>query len=448
VANRDTWTVTAVGPDGELFVTPSGTGTGHVTPGVSPTGEAGRVLPAGYVTSHVELAYASTAHGVQGDTVPASHVVMGERTGAAAAYVGMTRGRTANTTHLIAVDLAQAREHWVAVFGRDRADLGPGHAAELAAAEAARYTQPRPVDEVLAGLQEAWTAEQRCLARLAVQEPLRDRLRTVVALEAGQADGLEALEAGHQQAAADAEHTRQQTEVSGAIVSAEADRIRDALLAGWDAERTAAREAARTVLAGPGWLGLRRATVACAGQQLIDWADRWRPHLPELPADAHHIAQVGGWFDDRPAIWAAFDTAARRTAEGAHPEYAALRAAVDAGQHGHEQARQALAEARRQGDEQLAGFGAVAWTPDPAGRLADLDRNIAADQRELVAARARIAQLQAEPSLAAQLTDRLAAEPFQSIPRRSAPAEAGIGGPQLRHEPPTNSRGVGPSLGR
>jgi exodeoxyribonuclease V alpha subunit len=458
VANRDTWTVTAVGPDGELIVTPSGTVPGHVTPGVTPTDAAGRVLPAGYVTSHVELAYASTAHGVQGDTVATAHMVIDERTGAAAAYVGMTRGRTANTAHLIAVDLAEAREHWVAVFGRDRADLGPSHAAELAAAEAARYALPRPVDEVLAGLQEAWTAEQRCLDRLTVQESLRDRLRTVVALEAGQADRLEALEAGHRQAAADAEHARQQAEVSGAIVTAEADRIRDALLARWDAERTAAREAARTVLAGPGRLGLRRATVARAGQQLIDWADRWRPHLPELPADTHHIAQVAGWFDDRPAIWGAFDTVARRAAEGAHPEYAALRAAVHAAQHAHEQIRQALAEARRQRDEQLAGFGAVAWTPDLASRLADLDRNIAADQRELGAARARIAQLQAEPTLAAQPADRLAAErdawriahrrPFQSIPRRSAPAEAGIGGPQLRHELPTSSRGVGPSLGR
>ncbi len=37
----------------------------------------------------------------------------------------MTRGRTANTAHLVATDLDQAREQWIAVFGRDRADLGP-----------------------------------------------------------------------------------------------------------------------------------------------------------------------------------------------------------------------------------------------------------------------------------------------------------------------------------
>jgi integrase len=50
------------------------------------------VLAAGYVTSHVELAYASIAHGVQGDTVASAHMVIDERTGAAAAYVGMSRG--------------------------------------------------------------------------------------------------------------------------------------------------------------------------------------------------------------------------------------------------------------------------------------------------------------------------------------------------------------------
>jgi hypothetical protein len=126
VANRDTWTVTAVGRHGELVVTPAGAAGGDVTPtGVNPARSGQRVLPANYVTAHVELAYASTAHGVQGDTVPAAHLVLGEHTGAASAYVGMTRGRTTNTAHLIAPNLAEAREQWIAAFGRDRADGGP-----------------------------------------------------------------------------------------------------------------------------------------------------------------------------------------------------------------------------------------------------------------------------------------------------------------------------------
>nr|WP_240619611.1 MobF family relaxase [Blastococcus sp. TF02-8] len=150
VANRDTWTVTAVGRRGGLLVT-AGTATGDVSRGdVTPAGAPVRVLPAEYVTDYVELVYASTAYGVQGNTVPAAHVVIDDATGAASAYVGMTRGRLSNTAHLVAADVAQARAQWIAVFGRDRADLGPGHAAELAAREAARDRQDRARDRTAA----------------------------------------------------------------------------------------------------------------------------------------------------------------------------------------------------------------------------------------------------------------------------------------------------------
>ena len=86
----------------------------------------------------------------------------------------------------MAADLAEARQQWMAVFGRDRADLGPGHAAQLAAAEAARYAQPRSLDQVRAELHQAWTVEQRCLDRLAVLRPQHDTLRAVAALQAAQ----------------------------------------------------------------------------------------------------------------------------------------------------------------------------------------------------------------------------------------------------------------------
>ena len=68
-----------------------------------------------------------------------------------AAYVGMTRGRRSNTAHLIAEDLTDAREQWTAVFARDLADLGPAHAATLAAAEAARYAPGRSVERAPRG---------------------------------------------------------------------------------------------------------------------------------------------------------------------------------------------------------------------------------------------------------------------------------------------------------
>jgi exodeoxyribonuclease V alpha subunit len=184
VANRDTWTVTAVDRRGELTVVPAD---------ATAAAPVERMLPADYVTEHVQLAYASTAHGAQGDTVTAAHVVIGEHTGAASAYVGMTRGRTSNTAHLVATDLMKAREQWIAAFSRDRADLGPAHAAQLAAAEAARYALPRPLDQAVADLHAAWTGEQQCLDRLALAESRRDLLRHIREREAGDADRLTTL---------------------------------------------------------------------------------------------------------------------------------------------------------------------------------------------------------------------------------------------------------------
>jgi exodeoxyribonuclease V alpha subunit len=124
VANRDTWTVTAFDHDGGLQVVD---GTRH------------RHLPREYVQGCVELAYASTAYGAQGQTVDTAHLVIGEHTGAASAYVAMTRGRRHNTAHVVADSLAEARTQWTVVFARDRADLGPAHSAGRAAEDIDRY---------------------------------------------------------------------------------------------------------------------------------------------------------------------------------------------------------------------------------------------------------------------------------------------------------------------
>ncbi|MFC7726168.1 MobF family relaxase [Nocardioides sp. GCM10028917] len=124
VANRDTWTVAGIGEDGSLLV----------------TGRAGRrALPAEYVREHVELAFTITAYGAQGETVDSAHFVLGDTTGAASAYVGMTRGRRHNTAHLVAESIDDARSQWVEVFSRHRADLGPRHAAQRAADDIDRY---------------------------------------------------------------------------------------------------------------------------------------------------------------------------------------------------------------------------------------------------------------------------------------------------------------------
>ena len=124
VANRETWTVRDCTPGGDLTVD-------------GPTGA--RRLPAAYVRQSVEPAYATTAYGAQGETVANCHVLVGEHTGASSAYVGMTRGRDRNIAHLVAESIEDARRQWIDLFGRDRADLGPTHAALRAADDIDRY---------------------------------------------------------------------------------------------------------------------------------------------------------------------------------------------------------------------------------------------------------------------------------------------------------------------
>ncbi|TKJ23725.1 MobF family relaxase [Blastococcus sp. CCUG 61487] len=414
VANRDTWTVTAVGRRGALLVAPAVTPTG-TTPGngsgdVTPAGPGTRVLPADYVTEHVELAYAATAHGVQGETVTAAHVVIGEHTGASSAYVGMTRGRETNTAHLVAADTDEAREQWIAVFARDRADLGPAHAAQLAARETARYASSRPLDQAVADLHVAWTAEQRCLDRLALATSRRDLLRSIAALEAGRADRLTALEVTSEQTATAVARAQQRADASAAAIAAQAARLRDRLLTAWDAQRDKAREAAQVVLDGPGRLGFRRAAVARATAQLTDWADTWQPSLPAMPTEPRGIAILAGSADDRARLRAAFDDHARRSAESAHPEHSRLTAEADSAQTAHGRARRELAQARREREGRCARLDATGHPFDPDAHVADAERDVAATEQQLAVARTRVAQLRAEPALLSQPADLLTRE--------------------------------------
>ncbi|HEY3530748.1 MAG TPA: MobF family relaxase [Nocardioides sp.] len=135
VANRQTWTVTGLGDDGSLILHGRG---------------RDREVLADYTRRFVELAYATTVHGAQGETVDRAHVAISETTGAAAAYVAMTRGRDANTAHLVADTVEDARRQWVETFARDRADLGPAHARRQAIEAVDRYgpqQRRRPAQE-------------------------------------------------------------------------------------------------------------------------------------------------------------------------------------------------------------------------------------------------------------------------------------------------------------
>lgn len=122
VANRQTWIVQSVGDDGAVWAKEQC---------------ASRIqrtvrLPAEYVAEHTHLAYASTAHGMQGTTVRESRTILGDAMDAASVYVGMTRGRNSNRLHLVAADLYDAPKQFVLALERDRADRGLANATAAA----------------------------------------------------------------------------------------------------------------------------------------------------------------------------------------------------------------------------------------------------------------------------------------------------------------------------
>ena len=253
VANREVWTVTDAHRDGSLTV----------------AGERGRrLLPAEYVREHVELGYATTAHGAQGATATTSHLVLGEHTTAASGYVGMTRGREANTVHLVAEDLDDARDQWVDAFSRDRADLGVAHAATRAAQQAAGYTVARPLDRVLDELRHTWRAQADRECELQRATALRERITEVIALREQRDRALAVLDPRREQAHAIAEQARAEADRSAAAIDRHAQQIRDQLLQRWQQQRQQAHDAARTVLAGPGRLGHRLLAVNRATETL------------------------------------------------------------------------------------------------------------------------------------------------------------------------------------
>jgi exodeoxyribonuclease V alpha subunit len=87
VQNRATWRILRIRPDAiEVESVTDTTDRRHI--------------PLEYASEHIHLAYASTVHGIQGETTDASMV--GPAVDAAGLYVGLTRGRTDNTALCVA----------------------------------------------------------------------------------------------------------------------------------------------------------------------------------------------------------------------------------------------------------------------------------------------------------------------------------------------------------
>ena len=91
VKNGDTWTVSALRPDGSATLTRPGRGSGA---------QDSVELPAAYVSEHLDLGYATTAHRAQGRTVDVAHAYVTATTTREPLYVMATRGREENLLYV------------------------------------------------------------------------------------------------------------------------------------------------------------------------------------------------------------------------------------------------------------------------------------------------------------------------------------------------------------
>jgi hypothetical protein len=84
-------------------------------------------VPRSYLAHNAELAYAGNVHVAQGRTVDTTHLLVTDSLSRQALYVGMTRGRRANTAHVITghepYQQATPESVLVGIMGRDEGDL-------------------------------------------------------------------------------------------------------------------------------------------------------------------------------------------------------------------------------------------------------------------------------------------------------------------------------------
>ena len=130
VENRAVWTIRCITSAGIELI-----GTGD-------SGDV-RTVSHDYAAAHVHLSYASTVHGIQGETTDAS--VVGPGVDAAGLYVGMTRGRVHNEAIAIARSDAAARERVADSMMRGIPEVSVDDSIRIARSELGRASRPAPI---------------------------------------------------------------------------------------------------------------------------------------------------------------------------------------------------------------------------------------------------------------------------------------------------------------
>jgi len=410
VANRQQWTVQQVTDDGTVYAREVGGKRKNLR---------AVALPPEYVGEYAHLSYATTAYGVQGATVDASHTILSEATTAASVYVGMTRGRQQNRLHVVAEDMADARAQFIDAMERDPADCGLDHAIQQAAEAVRGLVADGPVKVVTDELARLEHEVERALRAAERWEQIAQRLDAQRVAHRAEADeNTEALRKAEDTA------TRVRTEVTGALTAkAEADGA--AYLAAVADETTASARIATV-----GRFGKRKARtdLRAATERTQELRGQVANEWDTTPASAA----------DRLTAWAS-RVAARRAEADPHVIEAvqgveAVTAEQKTMRERHQQEHLALL---------VSEYGAEHARRDHLGmRVSDPHRRARAARTEAAATRAEADQLRALPlteaavrinaARAEQANQRRAAEraqqlrdPFEHDPHRRNPRPGG-----------------------
>ena len=436
VTNRETWTITAIGADGDhRSLTLRGRRATDL-----------RTVPAGYAREHVELAYATTVYGAQGETTSTGHFMLGEHTSAASAYVAMTRGRDNNVAHLVAENLEDARRQWADVFGRDRADLGPAAAAEQAAEDIERYgTQPptRPLDQFLSDLWATWTRQADLHEQHQRLAGERNALQQVAAIQARYTPDRERFHSDEVDARRRWLEARQRVADLEATVTSETADLQTQLWAAWRMELSTARRAAEVVRAGGGRLGQRRRQVRDAGADLTAFAARWRPAVPDLATDPAELAGQVRWLHGR-RVEDLLNAFVARTIAEAHPDADQIRATLRDAHAAHERAERTRTHLEETMDAELSPYGHAAHTRDAGARLAAVVDQLAGVRRDLLSARTRVDVLQRERAVRALPSGGVDGERERWAADRAARRQAAARDAQERRQRQEGTRRIEP----
>ena len=274
LTNRDTLKITAVrGPDAEVRrQRPDGTWTGPFR------------VPRSYLARNAELGYGGNVHVAQGRTVDTAHLLVTDTLSRQALYVGMTRGREANTAHVVTGKTAPPghKPYQQAAPESMLASVIQREDGDLSATEQIRQAQERAVGT--GHLLHLWFAATRQVLYPDIDRQIKARLTESEAWRYEREPSRPALQ---QQLCA--------AQLAGHDIGTLIDQITAAPLA--DARSIS------SVLHGR----LQRATLPDPGHEAT-WSQRTPQHAPEV---AHELAaglddrirELGERMIERPPPW-------------------------------------------------------------------------------------------------------------------------------------------------